>query len=769
MTGGAAWSRWGVLSIVSLFAVGGPSPASADGIFQPQFKPTLRAERASGAIDVDGDLTDVGWQGAARATGFAEVQPGDQLAPPVESEAWITFDDQNLYVALLAFDDPSAIRVSMRERDEIFSDDYFGIMLDPYGDLASGYELFVNPLGIQGDLRLTQGGENEDGAFDAVWSSKGRITDRGYQVEIAIPFASLRFPDSAEQRWRINFWRDHQRDVRRRYAWAAINRDDPCWMCNWGTLTGISAIKPGSAFDAIANAIGKQSGTLRDTNAPDHGFENEDPDGEASLNLRYALSSNSTAELAINPDFSQIESDATQIDINQPFALFYSERRPFFQEGADLYGTWIDAVYTRSILNPELAGKFTARYGRLGVAYTLARDEDSPYIVPLREFTEGATVGKSTSQIARVRRTFGENSFLGALVTDRRIEDGGSGTIGSVDGALQFWKNLRFESQVALSRSVEPELPEAIPGGEDFRFDRDRHTVALDGETLDGHAVYASLERSARRWNSDFDFWEYSPGFRTENGFTVQNDWRQANWWNGVNFDPNHDWVKGWSPRFGFGRKWFYDGTLLQEWIRPHGQLELKYQTDLFFEHQRSNERWNGKVYEGIHATTVDWDTRFNERVAGGGGVSFGREIWRSFGDDATLGKSLNVSLNANLKPTSRFVVSPSYSYARLRRHDDGSTLYDGYILRTRLNYQFSRELSCRCVVEYNEFGDGLSLEPLATYRWNAFTVFYVGYSGAYQKYGPGTPYPEAVDAEGAEWRRQAAQVFAKFQYLLRI
>ncbi|MFN8548017.1 MAG: carbohydrate binding family 9 domain-containing protein [Candidatus Eisenbacteria bacterium] len=753
-----------------MFCAAGPLRAEPGGgaEFAPQFHPTATVPRISSAIRIDGSLDDAAWHDAVKLGNFAEVQPGDQIKPMVESEAWLCYDSENLYIALIAHDDSIAVRAAMHERDDIFRDDYFGVMLDPYGDLASGYEFFVNPLGIQGDLRMTDGGNNEDEGYDAVWNSRGRVTGSGYQVEIAMPFASLRFSEVGEQRWRANFWRDHPRDVRRRYAWAAINRDDPCWMCNWGTLTGLTGIRPGSALDVIANAIGSSRGELRDFEHPDQGFHRVDDSAEASLNLRYSLSTNATAELAINPDFSQIESDATQIDVNKPFALFYPERRPFFQEGADTYGTWIDAVYTRSILNPEVAGKLTARFGRLGLAYTAARDEDSPYLAPLVEGTRVASLGRSFSQLARARHTFGKNSFLGALVTDRRIErHGGSNTLASTDGAVQFFKNYRLESQIALSHEEESRRPGAIRGGEEETFGRRRYTTALDGESYDGHAIYTSLERSGRSAGLDFDFWEYAPTFRAENGFVAQNDYRQANWWNGVDFSPNGKWVQSWGPRFGFGRIWTYAGALNEEWIRPHANIDLKYQTGVYLEYWRGRKRWDDRLWSGVHFSTISVDTRPNEYMSGSVTLVTGRDVWRARGPEATLAKDLELSADARIKATDRLVLTPSWSYVQLRHVKTDATLADGYILRTRVNYQFSRELAARCVIEFDEFADALTLQPLLTYRWNALTVFYLGYGSGLQHYGPGSPFPDALPKE--DWRRTNDQFFAKLQYLLRV
>jgi len=230
--------------------------ADSTSAVQPNFHPVLDVRPAGGAIEINGDLTDPGWANAAQATGFVEVNPGDNLSPAVQSAAWVTFTESHLYVAMIAWDDPGQVRASLSDRDAIFSDDYFGILFDTYGDFSWGYEIFVNPLGIQGDLRIMSNG-NEDISLDLVFESRGIVTDSGYQVELAIPFASLRFPDKPEQTWRWNFWRDRQRDNRFRYSWTAQSRDNDCFVCQWGTLNGLKDVKPAavSTFCRIFSAI----------------------------------------------------------------------------------------------------------------------------------------------------------------------------------------------------------------------------------------------------------------------------------------------------------------------------------------------------------------------------------------------------------------------------------------------------------------------------------------------------------------------------------
>lgn len=195
--------------------------------WQPQVKPRLEVTRSTGEIKIDGDVTDPGWQGAARADGFTEFRPANKARPAVDTNVMVTYDETNLYLAFVCQDDPSSIRGGLRDRDDIWRDDYVGILLDTFGD-NSAYEIFLNPLGVQGDLRLMTSG-NEDAGLDLVMSSKGRVTETGYQVELAIPFASIRFPEAPVQTWKATFWRNRPRGDRQNYSWASIDQGEPCF------------------------------------------------------------------------------------------------------------------------------------------------------------------------------------------------------------------------------------------------------------------------------------------------------------------------------------------------------------------------------------------------------------------------------------------------------------------------------------------------------------------------------------------------------------
>jgi len=796
------------------------SPSFGDNSFTPDFHPVLNIEPLRGTIEVDGDLSDSGWRAAARATGFVENNPGDNIKPEVESAALMTYDRTNLYIALIGWDDPSEVRVSMSDRDNIFTDDYFGVMLDTYGDKAWGYEIFVNPLGIQGDLRILSDG-NEDMSLDLVFESEGMVTDSGYQVEMAIPFASLRFPNQDVQTWRLQFWRDRQRENRYRYSWAARDRGNSCFVCQWGTLNGIRDIKPGSNIEILPNIITYQSGAAVNASDPFSDFDNTDPDAELSVNARYGLSSNSSVELAINPDFSQVESDAGQIDVNQTFALYFSERRPFFQEGSDMFGTWVDVVYTRSINDPSVATKFTGQFGRSSIAYLLARDDNAPLTIPFQQQSVGVALENATVNILRTRQTFGNNSYVGLMFTDRRTDafdregfsnSSGSGTNYGFDGRWRMSDVLHLEFQAVASYTVEPDAPHLIDttqksGTARQTFNAGRNTVTLDGESYGGHAVYLSLERSGRKTWFDLDYWDFSPSFRSDAGFTTRNDYRQVQAVAGVVFRPNKEWLVTWEPSLSIARIFDNRGTFdlnpsrfdegnIDEWLVPNLYFQFKGQTNVSFWYLASRERFDGYLFTGISRTGFDLNSRPSGNVSVGFSMTYGRSIYRRrarvyediIPEDErenpadsilvvdirpVLGIATNVSGWVDLKLGQRLATETNIDYFKLN-HRDGylaahpdadREIYSGYILRTRLNYQFTRELFLRLVVQYDDFDDYLTVEPLVTYKVNPFTVFYVGMGTGYQSF-------HASDYESlseSRWKMTRRQFFAKFQYLFRI
>lgn len=744
---------------ILLFGLGAHLAYSQNGTstFQPNLKPALEIRRTAGAIQIDGELHDAGWAGAARVANFAETRPGDQTKPPVETETLVAYDEAYFYLAFIAHDDPKAIRSSLRDRDQIWADDNVGIILDTYGDAAWAYEIFMNPFGIQGDLRWTPQGE--DDGFNMIFDSRGRITDSGYQVEVAIPFSSLRFPDKPAQTWRATFWRNHPRDSRRQYSWSALSRDNPCFPCQFGTLTGIENVKPGGTFELLPSVIGFQSGQIRDFDTPTSGLANSKADGAASLGVQYAFTPSLTAEATYNPDFSQVESDAAQIDVNAAFALFYPERRPFFQEGNDLFPSWQNVFYTRSINDPVVAAKLTGRMNRTSLAYVGARDEHSPIVIPFEERSAILQAGRSTSNVLRLKRTFLENSYVGGLLTDRRLDGGGAGTVVGVDGILRFSKNYQFEGQALFSRTQEPNNTglTAATSQRQSHFARGKYTTAFDGESFGGHALYASLERDARHWSFDFDYWAASPAFRADNGFITSNDNRQLILWTAYSFYPNSKVLDRFNPSVTAGRFWNYANVRKDNWIRPAINFQFKAQTNVFIGSVFSTERFREKEFPGIRRIEFNVNSNFSDPLTLGFYWSHGRFIARNLADPV-LGRGNDFQMWATIKPMQRLIIQPEYAYSELH-HPDGREIFNGYILRTRFNYQFTRELFLRLITQYNDFSRGFNIEPLLSYKLNAFTIFYIGSTHQYLD----------LDPNRNDLTQTARQFFMKFQYLVRI
>ncbi|MFH1755811.1 MAG: DUF5916 domain-containing protein [Candidatus Latescibacterota bacterium] len=732
--------------------------------FIANIKPLLTAPHCTECAHVDGVLDEELWRTAARARNFAETEPGDQVRPPEETEVLVTWDDTHLYLGFIAYDRrPEQIRASMRARDQIFQDDYVGVIIDTYANAAWAYELYANPYGIPGDRRWTPSGE--DLGFDVVFSSQGRITDNGYQVEMAIPFKSLRFPNRDLQDWRVTFIRVHPRDSERRYSWASISRDDPCYPCQFGTLSGIAGVQAGGSFELLPGMVGSQSAELNDRSNPHSGFDYGDPDVDFYLGARYGFSQSTAAEMTINPDFSQVESDVAQVDVNTTFALFFPERRPFFQEGSDLYNSFYNIIYTRQINDPSVAAKFTSRSDRMGFIYLFGRDEQTPLVLPLEERNVFAAPGKSWSNIARMRYTYSEDSFIGAVFTDRRYDIGGSGTVAGVDLSHRFAQNIRIKTQVLVSYTQEPDdssLTEGMhPPGETFCSDE--HTVALDGESFSGQAYYASLAREGRHWNSNMEYRDTAPQFRADAGFVTRNNERQASWSNNYIVYPDNGLCDRIRPNVLVWQRWNHDGVRKGNAIENTIDFVLKGQTLVTLGYDRSEERFRDVEFDGIDLYYGEFNNDYFDAFRFGCWFGFGDRIARTAQPVPFLGTGGVLDVWSTIKIGSRFVIEPLFSWSALDNKDSGEEFFNGFIGRAKCSYQFTRELFLRLVMQYDDFTGELAIEPLLTWQLNPFTVFYVGANIVEQDYGHDSLDPSQRFRDGFE--PAAWQMFFKFQY----
>src|SRR5215218_866186 len=336
--------------------------------------PPLAVPRLAGEITMDGKLDDAAWQQAAVLDTFYETYPGDNTEPAAKTVVYLTYDDHDFYVGIHALDpEPRNIRAPFVERDNIIgTDDNVAVFLDTRNDRRSAVELRVNPRGNQTDALYNDSTQNEDLSPDFFYDTAAQLTDDGWTAEMRVPLSSLRYPKLAENRWGILVWRNYPRDQRYAIHSSPIPRGSNCWICQSRELTGLTGL-PGGGHVVMAPYV---TGQLLAEPKAGLGtpLESQDAEPDGGLDVKWSPSASNALDLTINPDFSQVESDVGQIAVNNQFAIFFPEKRPFFLEGLDLFDTPIPAVYTRTITDPRWGVRDTGKLG--GTTYTFLLTED---------------------------------------------------------------------------------------------------------------------------------------------------------------------------------------------------------------------------------------------------------------------------------------------------------------------------------------------------------------------------------------------------------
>ncbi|MEK6336463.1 MAG: carbohydrate binding family 9 domain-containing protein [Acidobacteriota bacterium] len=374
---------------------------------------------------IDGKLDDGVWQNAAVLKDFYQIQPGDNVAPSRPTEVLIGYDPKFLYIAFRVTDEPDKVRATVAKRDNIFNDDYVGFMLDTFNDQRKAFEFFFNPLGIQGDGVLTEG-RGEDFSVDVLMDSKGIVHEKGYDVEIAIPFKSLRFEAGKGKLWGAHFFRRIKRFENELDSWMPFSRSISSNLSQAGHLGGLEGISVERTIEIIPSLTLSESGRFVRSYSTTPGIQdigrivNEPIRFDPGLTAKFIPSSGMTIDLAINPDFAQVEADQLVVTANQRFPIFYPEKRPFFLEGIDVFRTPITVVHTRAIVDPDIAVKTTGKLGRNTFGLMVASDAGPGTFVGSERLNPGnfpfldknAYIG-----VLRLKRDVGKENSLGMLAT----------------------------------------------------------------------------------------------------------------------------------------------------------------------------------------------------------------------------------------------------------------------------------------------------------------------------------------------------------------
>ena len=696
--------------------------------------------------EFDGIVSPEEWEGAETFKINYEIDPGNNVPSPHLTEVFITYSETDLYVGFIAYADMANLRSSVRNRDEGYRDDNVLIGIDTYGDGRYMVSLGANPEGNQLDLKLLSTGQ-DDVSYDVNFDSKASKHKDSYHVELKIPFSVLQFKQAPELKWKIMLYRStFTENNRSQNINFPIDLNNPCLPCQTPTELTLQNIKSKNRVNLLPYVYGGLEGTT-----PEGTLDYGKPNGTVGLSGLFDLNNITSLEYAINPDFSQVEADVSQITANNTFAIFFQERRPYFNEGNDIIETRLNTVYTRSINKPLLSTKLISQGENQRFYWLTAYDEASPYLIAGENrsyFGEGAA---SFSNIFRYQRTYEQGTNIGFLTTNRIFKSGGYGHTLGVDGRYRFKKSYTASFEFNKSILLEPNTDWI----EETDRIRDKNTQ-LDGEKLNGDALYFSLQRNTKHWNTELEYEQYSPHYQTPLGFVTQNSVRFLDIFHGYqHFFDKEDFVKQLGIYVGSEINYNYDnlrkyldfGTAMYIQLSGNIESEISYNYVI-------NEEFEGFIGENMPELSIFASYNPSEAVRLGVFTRVG-EALRYDSDNPAVGDNFFIGTFNNFQLTPKLRISPSLRYSQLKNKEDGSLYFSGFIARSTINYQFNPNFSFRLIGEFNDFDKVFFLQPLLKWNPNPFTIFYIGGTNGYSRI-----------EEGNRYGIENSQLYVKFQYL---
>jgi hypothetical protein len=701
----------------------------------------LQAQRITAAPVIDGRLDDVAWQAAPFALDtWRSYNPLHGQSAPQTTDVWIAYDSQYLYFAFQCHDpEPARIRTSITRRDNIWNDDWVGFSLDALGTGQVAYHLMVNPSGVQLDM-LNSSGSGEDQSPDWVWDSAGRINDKGYAAEIRLPLETLRFAGGDRVTMGILFWRRVSR-LGMSTSWPNLAPNE--WVFQHHAPLVFDHLKPRPIREVIPSATyaGQQS---RNATGDWQGLDGR---GEIGFSGKLGLTPTITLDATVNPDFSQVESDAFQVEVNQRFPVFFSEKRPFFMEGAGLFNVagvgggdsnMNTAVHTRRIVDPIFGAKLTGSLGRWRFGTLVARDQAAGRDLAL---DDPRADHDATFAIGRVQYSLNPSSFAGAIYTDVEHANGHNRAVGAD-------MNLNMRGSQSLSMML-------------------LRTSTRDAGTLDeskGSAGQINYGLSRRRFDAYGQVEHYDRAFRMDTAFYNRTGFTSGWFFGAVSFYPDKKvpWLYRIVPFTftGGGR------DRVQEGHERYSVNGIRFNTTRsgFFrvDYNVAREPWQG----------VEYDT---SRVRAFGNVQIVRwlRVYANFNAggaifyDATApfqGDSSSTTLELTFQPSSRLTEDVSIQHVDFNRRDTSAGVYELTLINTRTTYQFSRQLYARGIVQYDSSRRRVLTDLLGSYELRPGTVLFVGYGSLLER----RTFDGEIDRNADHYRTTRRGLFLKASYLHR-
>ncbi len=671
-----------------------------------------------GSPTLDGKLDESLWQQATKFELPYETSPGENTPAAVKTTVYLAENGTHLLVAFVAEDpDPTKIRAYLRDRDSAFDDDFVGLVLDTFDDQRRAYEIFANPLGAQMDLIIEEQSGNEDSSWDGLWDVAGKINDTGYIVEFEIPFSTLRFQNTkGTQQWGIDALRFRPRDNRYRLSNNIRDRNNRCYSCGFAKFRGFAGAEAGKNLEIAPTLTMSVAQQRAGAGA---GFISEGIKFDPGVDVKWGPTPNLTLNATLNPDFSQVESDSAQLDVNNTFALFYPEKRPFFLEGADHFSTPNQLVYTRNVSDPDVGLRATGRSGQQTYGVFVARDTVTNLLRPGVYGSRLARYDTASNDAAlRYRYDLKGNNSLGVLATERHGDDYYN-SLQAVDGHWQ--KNQHaVEAQFMQSRSHDPgEAP------------------------ISGDAYSANYTYDSRNWFGVLAREHFDDGFRADLGFIGQVGYQQdsarltRHWWGDKGDFFNHITVNG---RWVNSRT-TEDGTLLEltreAWIGANASRQS------YLEVSRSER---DRVWNGVRFS--EQNRRFYGQIKPFAGAKLSL-TWRQ-GEKVDLSNT-RLGKFTTIQPSVAFNIGPSltlsidHNYEKLSR--DGGNVYVANLTDLRLSWQFSLRQRLRLALQRSDLlldpalfnnpvtprDRSLNSQLIYSYKVNPRTALYAGYADGYQ------------------------------------
>ena len=731
-----------------------------------QIRSHVLYKKDSNQINIDGVITNKEIENSKVFDINNETSPGYNIPSKYKTLGYMFYTNKFLYVGFRAYRDQVKTSVLPRDDFKIYtsSQDMVSIHIDTFGDARNWVGLVANALGSQLDGSRIEPRGVQQGPGSGGWSlesnydfeTSGRVTDFGYEVEFKIPFSSISFPNSKNQKWKIRlntrYIEKNRQGVYVESNTSRLDRDNACKLCQLDDEIIMNDIEIEKSFNLLPYLSSNIIGSRDNYNEK---LDYTNPELNYGLGLNIDIIKNVSFEATLNPDFSQVEADVTQIDVNSPTALNYPEQRPFFNRGIRSLDFSLDVFYSRSINNPVFASKLIAQPSKSKILILTAIDEDTPILVPTKYKSFSGVGSKSFNNIIRYQNVINQNAEIGLTSLYKKFNEGGFNNVIGTDGLFTFSKFWKLEYELFYNSSKES-IAEWIDTDEKFS----NYTVNLDGESFNGSALYTTLRRDTENWSTRIRYFDISPEFRSDLGFIVENNLKRISFFQGYTNYLNEDLIKRFSLSSRYELEYDYSNNYTDSKIEGYFTIASVLDSTLFYNYEYNFlNSYLDKEYRNYdnHRFTLNFKPfKFVDFISG---FSFGKDI--AFREEIPdLGQRLNYNLTLDFTLTDNFSIKPSINYSKLRKLQSDEYFFNGYISRLDLRYQFTPFLGVRFISEYNDFSEELFFQPLISWRPNSDTIFYLG--------GNQNMVNEFLDYNSPHYKANSTQLFLKFQYLIK-